>query len=196
VVRNVTNFGVFVGIDEDGIDGLIHVSDLSWTQKIKDPKELYKKGDEVEAVVLKIDKDNEKFSLGVKQILKNPWDDVPQKYPVGTRIHGKVTSVADFGVFIELEEGIEGLVYSSEVGKDVENIRDVVKPGQEVEALVVRVDGQEQRIALSMRAVTEREERQAIERVSQQSRTQTATLGDQMSAELLERLRGGGGGDN
>jgi small subunit ribosomal protein S1 len=196
VVRNVTNFGVFLGIDEDGIDGLIHVSDISWTQKIRDPKDLYKKGDEVEAVVLKIDTDNEKFSLGVKQLLKNPWDDVPSKYPVGTKIQGKVTSVADFGVFVELEEGIEGLVYSSEVGKNVDNIRDVVKEGQDVEALVVRVDAREQKVALSMRAIAEREERQAIERVSQQTRTQTATLGDQMSAELLEKLRGGGREDD
>ncbi len=191
-VRNVTNFGVFVGIDEDGIDGLIHISDISWTQKIRDPKELYKKGDEVEAVVLKIDKDNEKFSLGVKQLLRNPWEDVPGKYPVGTKIQGKVTSVADFGVFIELEEGIEGLVYTSEVGRDVEDIREAVKVGEEVEALVVRVDAQEQKLALSMRAIQERQERQAIERVSQKSRTQKATLGDQMSAELLEKLRGGG----
>ena len=195
VVRNVTNFGVFVGLEDDGIDGLIHVSDISWTQKIHDPKDLYKKGDEVEAVVLKIDKENEKFSLGIKQTLRNPWDDVPSKFPVGTKITGKVTSVADFGVFVELEEGIEGLVYSSEVGRDVDNLRDVVKPGQEVEALVVRVDSQEQKIALSMRAIEERQERQAIERVTQQSRTQKATLGDQMPAELLERLRRGGDGD-
>jgi small subunit ribosomal protein S1 len=193
VVRNVTNFGVFVGIDEDGIDGLIHISDISWTQKIRDPKDLYKKGDEVEAAVLKIDKDNEKFSLGVKQLLRNPWEDVPGKYPVGTKITGKVTSVADFGVFIELEEGIEGLVYTSEVGKDLDDIREAVKVGEEVEALVVRVDAQEQKLALSMRAIQERQERQAIERVSQQSRTQKATLGDQLSAELLEKLRGGGG---
>ena len=93
------------------------MSDISWTQKIRDPKEHYKKGDEVEAVVLKIDMENEKFSLGIKQLLTNPWDDVARKYPVGTKIKGKVTSVADFGVFMEIEEGIEGLVYSSEVGQ-------------------------------------------------------------------------------
>jgi small subunit ribosomal protein S1 len=192
VVRNVTNFGVFVGIEEDGIDGLIHVSDISWTQKIRDPKELFKKGDELEAAVLKIDKENEKFSLGIKQLQRNPWEDVPAKFPVGTRIKGKVTSVADFGVFVELEEGIEGLVYSSEVGKDIDNVRDVVKEGQEVEALVVRVDAQEQKVALSMRAIEDREEREAIQRVSRQARSQTATLGDQISAELLERLRNAG----
>ncbi len=186
-VRNVTNFGVFVGI-EDGIDGLVHVSDISWTQKIKDPKELYKKGDEVEAVVLKVDKENEKFSLGVKQLQPNPWDSMARRHPVGSRLKGRVTSVADFGVFVEIEEGIEGLVYASEVGKHVENVRDAVKVGEEVEVLVVRVDPHEQKIALSMRAISDKEEREAIDRVAAQSRTQTATLGDRMPKELLRRM--------
>jgi small subunit ribosomal protein S1 len=186
-VRNVTNFGVFVGI-EDGIDGLIHVSDISWTQKIKDPKELYKKGDELEAVVLKVDKENEKFSLGLKQLQPNPWDSMARRHPVGSRLKGRVTSVADFGVFVEIEEGIEGLVYASEVGKHVENVRDAVKVGEEVEVLVVRVDPHEQKIALSMRAISEKEEREAIDRVAAQSRTQTATLGDRMPKELLRRM--------
>jgi len=192
VVRNVTNFGVFVGI-EDGIDGLIHVSDISWTQKIRDPKELFKKGDELEAMVLKVDTESEKFSLGLKQLQPNPWDEVPRKYPVGSKIKGKVTSIADFGVFVEVEEGIEGLVYASEVGRNVENISDVVKVGDEVEALVVRVDAAEQKIALSMRAIQEREERAAIKRVAAQSGTQKATLGDLFSSDALSRLRGGGG---
>jgi small subunit ribosomal protein S1 len=187
VIRNITNFGIFVGV-EDGIDGLVHVSDISWTQKIKDPKELFKKGDELEAVVLKVDKESEKFSLGLKQLEKNPWEALPEKYPVGTKIKGKVTSVADFGVFVELDEGIEGLVYASEVGKDVENLREVVKVGEEVEALIVRIDPTEQKIALSMRAIEEKEEREAINRVAAQARTQTATLGDRMPKELLERL--------
>jgi small subunit ribosomal protein S1 len=187
VIRNITNFGIFVGV-EDGIDGLIHVSDISWTQKIRDPKELFKKGDEIETVVLKVDKDSEKFSLGLKQLEKNPWELLPEKYPVGTKIHGKVTSVADFGVFVEIEEGIEGLVFASEVGKHVENLREVVKVGDEVEALVVRIEPSEQKIALSMRAIEEKEEREAIDRVTAQARTQTATLGDRMPKELLERL--------
>ena len=187
VIRNITNFGIFVGV-EDGIDGLIHVSDISWTQKIRDPKELFKKGDEIETVVLKVDKDSEKFSLGLKQLEKNPWELLPEKYPVGTKIQGKVTSVADFGVFVEIEEGIEGLVFASEVGKHVENLREVVKVGDEVEALVVRIEPSEQKIALSMRAIEEKEEREAIDRVTAQARTQTATLGDRMPKELLERL--------
>jgi small subunit ribosomal protein S1 len=191
VVRNVTNFGVFVGI-EDGIDGLIHVSDISWTQKIRDPKELFKKGDELEAMVLKVDTESEKFSLGLKQLQPNPWDEVPRKFPVGSKIKGKVTSIADFGVFVEVEEGIEGLVYASEVGRNVENIADVVKVGDEVEALVVRVDAAEQKIALSMRAIQEREERAAIKRVAAQTGTQKATLGDLFSSDALSKLRGGG----
>jgi small subunit ribosomal protein S1 len=193
-VRNVTNFGVFVGI-EDGIDGLIHVSDISWTQKVRDPKEIYNKGDELEAVVLKVDIENEKFSLGVKQLERNPWDALPEKFPVGTKIKGKVTSIADFGVFVELEEGIEGLVYASEVGKNVEDHRAVVKVGDEVEALVVRIDPDEQKVALSMRAIHEREERSAIQRVAQQSGTQKATLGDLFSQDALSQLRGGGSND-
>jgi small subunit ribosomal protein S1 len=192
VVRNVTNFGVFVGIEE-GIDGLVHVSDISWTQKIRDPKELFKKGDELDAVVLKVDTESEKFSLGLKQLTPNPWDEVPRKFPVGSRIKGKVTSIADFGVFVEVEEGIEGLVYASEVGRDVQNLNDVCKIGDEVEALVVRVDASEQKIALSMRAILEREERAAIKRVAAQTGTQKATLGDLFSQDALSKLRGGGG---
>ncbi len=187
VVRNVTNFGVFMGV-EDGIDGLIHVSDISWTQRIHDPKEFFKKGDEVEAVVLKVDRENEKFSLGVKQLERNPWEDMPGKYPVGTKIKGKVTSIADFGCFVEVEEGIEGLIFASELGKDVENVRDVVKEGDTVEAIVVRIDATEQKIALSIRAIEAKEEREAIQRATAQARKQTATLGDLLPRELLDRV--------
>ena len=187
VVRNVTNFGVFVGI-EDGIDGLVHVSDISWTQRVRDPKEFYKKGDEVEAIVLKVDRENEKFSLGVKQLQRSPWEDIPGKYPVGTKVQGKVTNIADFGCFVEIEEGIEGLIFASEIGKDVENMRDVVKEGDTVEALVVRVDAVEQKIALSIRAIEAKEEREAIQRAAAQARTQTATLGDLLPRELLDRV--------
>jgi small subunit ribosomal protein S1 len=98
-VRNVTNFGVFVGLEE-GIDGLVHVSDISWTEQIKHPSEKFNKGDMVEAVVLKIDKENEKFSLGIKQLQENPWNEILQKFPVGSEITGPVTNVADFGAFV------------------------------------------------------------------------------------------------
>jgi small subunit ribosomal protein S1 len=143
-----------------------------------------------------VDKDSEKFSLGLKQLDRNPWEALPEKYPVGTKIQGKVTSVADFGVFVEVEPGIEGLVFASEVGKDVENLREVVKVGDEVEALIVRIEPSEQKIALSIRAIEEKEEREAIDRVAAQARSQTATLGDRMPKELLERLSSPEGEDD
>ena len=113
-IKNITDFGIFIGIDE-GIDGLVHISDISWTVRIKHPSEVYKKGQEVQAVVLNIDKDNERFSLGIKQLTTDPWDEIPEKYKPGTRVTGTVTNVTDFGIFVELEEGIEGLVHVSEI---------------------------------------------------------------------------------
>ena len=185
-VRNITNLGVFIGLEE-GIDGLVHVSDVSWTEQIKHPSEKFKKGDEVEAVVLKIDKENEKFSLGIKQLQPNPWDDISRRYPIGTEITGEVTSVTDFGAFVKLEEGIEGLVYSSELAAErVEKPSDVVQPGQVVKALVVKVDAVEGKISLSVRAVNDRQEREALKELAQQSKSQTATLGD-LLREKLER---------
>src|SRR5229473_2262905 len=109
-IKSITDFGLFVEVEEN-IDGLVHVSDLHWTKKVKHPSELYKKGDEVEAVVLGIDVDNERISLGIKQLAEDPWSLVPRRYAPGTRVKGAVTSVTDFGVFVELEEGIEGLVH-------------------------------------------------------------------------------------
>ncbi len=116
-VKNLTDFGVFIGVEE-GIDGLVHISDLHWTKKVRHPSELFKKGDEVEAVVLGIDVENERISLGVKQLAEDPWSSMSSRYPVGTRVHGKVTSVTDFGVFVEVEEGIEGLIHVSQLSTE------------------------------------------------------------------------------
>ncbi|MBW2244044.1 MAG: 30S ribosomal protein S1, partial [Deltaproteobacteria bacterium] len=116
-IRNITNFGVFVGLEE-GIDGLVHVSDISWTENIKHPSEKFEKGNHVEAVVLKIDRENEKFSLGIKQLESNPWEDILKKFALGSEITGEVTNVTDFGAFVKLEDGIEGLVYSSELSQE------------------------------------------------------------------------------
>ena len=124
----------------------------------------------------------------MKQLERSPWEDIPAKYPVGTKVQGKITNIADFGCFVEIEEGIEGLIFASEIGKDVENMRDVVKEGDTVEALVVRVDAAEQKIALSIRAIEAKEEREAIQRAAAQARTQTATLGDLLPRELLDRV--------
>jgi small subunit ribosomal protein S1 len=187
-VRNITNFGIFIGLEE-GIDGLVHVSDISWTEQIKHPSEKFKKGDEVEAVVLKIDKENEKFSLGIKQLQPNPWDDILRRYPVGSEISGAVTSVTDFGAFVKLEEGIEGLIYSSELSTErVDKPADFVKPGDVVKALVTRIDPVEQKISLSIKAVNDKEQRQALkELAAQQSSSQKSTLGDLLRDKLEKK---------
>jgi len=188
-VRNITNFGIFVGLEE-GIDGLVHVSDISWTEQVKHPSERFEKGDEVSAVVLKIDKENEKFSLGIKQLEPNPWEDILKKFTVGSEITGPVKSVTDFGVFVQLEEGIDGLVYSSELAAErIETPSEHFKEGQEVTALVVKVDANEQKISLSIRAVNDKAERAALKEIAeQQSSSQTTTLGDL----LAEKLRNQG----
>jgi small subunit ribosomal protein S1 len=184
-VRNITNFGIFVGLEE-GIDGLVHVSDISWTEQVKHPSERFEKGDEVNAVVLKIDKENEKFSLGIKQLEPNPWEDILKKYTVGSEITGPVKSVTDFGVFVQLEDGIDGLVYSSELAAErIETPSEHFTDGQEVTALVVKVDANEQKISLSIRAVNDKAERAALKEIAeQQSSTQTTTLGDLLAEKL------------
>jgi small subunit ribosomal protein S1 len=152
-VRNVTDFGIFVGVEE-GIDGLVHVSDISWTERIKHPGEKFKKGDVVEAVVLNIDVENERFSLGIKQAQPDPWTTLAERHPVGSRVKGKVTKVTDFGAFVEIEPGIEGLVHVSEMKDErVENPRDVVKEGDEIDVKVIDMDLQERKVALSIKAL-------------------------------------------
>ncbi|MFH1809014.1 MAG: 30S ribosomal protein S1 [Pseudomonadota bacterium] len=153
-VRNITDFGIFVGIEE-GIDGLVHVSDLSWTHRVKHPSEMYQKGDEVEAVVLNIDVENERFSLGIKQLHEDPWGRIPQAYPRGARIKGKVTKVTDFGAFIEIEPGIEGLCHVSEFAEErVDKPKEHIKPGQEVDAMIIDIDSEERKIGLSIKALS------------------------------------------
>ncbi len=146
-VRTVTDFGVFVGLEE-GIDGLIHISDLSWTKRVSHPSEMFRKGQEVEAVILKVDKEKERLSLGYKQLTQDPWEKVvPIKYPVGTHVQGKVVKVADFGVFAEMEDGIEGLVHASELGPAPR----AFKIGMDITAKVIRVDLAERKMALSIK---------------------------------------------
>jgi small subunit ribosomal protein S1 len=162
-VRNVTDFGVFVGVEE-GIDGLVHISDLHWTKKVKHPSELYKKGDTVEAKVLGVDVQNERFSLGIKQLTADPWKVIAERYPVGSKIKGEVTSVPDFGVFVRLEEGVEGLIHVSQLSTErVDKPSSLFKGGNSVEAEVIHVDPQERKIGLSIRALKKTEERQEME---------------------------------
>jgi small subunit ribosomal protein S1 len=151
VIRNITNFGIFVGIEE-GIDGLIHMSDISWRHRVKHPSEHFKKGQEIEAMVLNIDVENEKFSLGIKQIEKNPWEDLDRKYQPGTVVTGKVTNLTDFGVFVELEEGIEGLVHISEISqKRVKSSSDLFVVGDTVSAIIKNLDLKNRKIRLSVK---------------------------------------------
>ncbi|MGA7872795.1 MAG: 30S ribosomal protein S1 [Candidatus Binatus sp.] len=162
-VKSITDFGVFVEI-EPGIDGLVHISDLSWTKKIRHPSEVVKKGDELEATVLGIDVENERVSLGVKQLTTDPWNTVAERYPLNTRIHGKVSSVADFGVFVEIEEGIEGLIHISQLSNErVDKPSSLYKVDDELDALVVQLDPKERRIGLSIKAVKQHEEREEMQ---------------------------------
>jgi small subunit ribosomal protein S1 len=151
-IRNMTAYGAFVELEE-GIDGMIHVSDLSWTRKINHPSEVLKKNDEVEAIVLDIDKVNQRISLGVKQLDSDPWKEIDQKYKIGDLVHGKVTKLASFGAFVQLQDDIDGLVHISQLSEEhVAKVKDVLKVGQEVEARVIKVDKAERRIGLSIKA--------------------------------------------
>lgn len=151
VIRNVTNFGIFVGVEE-GIDGLIHMSDISWKQRIKHPSEMFKKGQTIEAMVLNIDVEHEKFSLGLKQIEKNPWEELSVKYPAGSMVSGKVTNITDFGIFVEIEEGIEGLVHISELSaRRVKSSSELFAVGDSVSAIVKNVDPKSRKIRLSIK---------------------------------------------
>ena len=162
-VRNVTDFGIFVGIEE-GIDGLVHISDLHWTKKIKHPSELYKKGDIVEATVLGVNVENARFSLGIKQLTTDPWKIIAQRYPVGSKIKGQVTSVPDFGVFVRIEEGVEGLIHVSQLSSErVDKPSSLFKVGDSVEAEVINIDPAERKIGLSIRALRKTEERQEMD---------------------------------
>jgi len=180
-VRSITDFGVFVGID-DGIDGLVHVSDFSWTKRIKDPKEIhdmFKKGDDVEAVVLDVDVENERLSLGIKQLSDDPWETIAQRYPVGAKVKGSVKSVTDFGVFVEIEDGIEGLIHNTQLGLDKgQNPAEAFLPGAAVEAEVTNVDREERRISLSVKVIKRRQEKADLEPFLGDAKASTFSLGE------------------
>ncbi len=151
-VRNLTSYGAFVELEE-GLDGMVHVSDISWTRKINHPSEVFQKGDEVEAVVLEIDKVNQRISLGMKQLGTDPWSGIDQYYKVGDLVTGKVTKLASFGAFIGLAHDIDGLVHISQISEErVDKIKNVLTVGQEVTARVVKIDRGERRIGLSIKA--------------------------------------------
>ncbi len=157
-VRNLTSYGAFVEL-EAGLDGMIHVSDVSWTRKINHPSEVFKKGDEVDAVVLEVDKANQRIALGVKQLEADPWEKIDELYKVGDLVTGNVTKLASFGAFVGLQHEIDGLVHISQISEErVDKIKNVLKVGQEVTARVIKIDRGERRIGLSIKAANYSEE--------------------------------------
>ncbi len=185
-IKNITDFGVFIGIEE-GIDGLIHVSDLSWTERIKHPSEKYTKGESIEAVVLKIDKENERFSLGVKQLVPDPWQIAYDNYPSGTVVEGEITNVTDFGVFVKLEEGIEGLVHVSELSKDkVKTPVGMYQVGDVLKAIVINVSAKDRKIGLSVKTLEGEDEDVAVEKFKKAEKAAQdvapSTFGDLLKA--------------
>ncbi len=182
-IKNITEFGMFIGI-EDGIDGLIHVSDISWTKKIRHPNEAYQVGDVVQAKVLTVDQENEKFTLGIKQLHEDPWSYVPTKYPVGSTANGVVTNITDFGLFVEVEEGIEGLVHVSEISnKKIKTPSELFKEGVTIQAKVIHVSGEERRLGLSIKQLKEEEEKKKPKEF------RTTTSGDPAGQNLGDLLK-------
>ena len=180
-IKNITEFGMFIGI-EDGIDGLIHVSDISWTKKLRHPNEMFKVGDVVQAKVLTVDQENEKFTLGMKQLTEDPWASVPSRYPVGNTVTGTITNVTDFGLFVEVEEGIEGLIHVTELGKKIKNPAEAFKEGDQVLAKIIHVSAEERRLGLSVKQLKEDEERRKPKEYSSAGDTNLGTMADAFAA--------------
>jgi small subunit ribosomal protein S1 len=188
-IKNITDFGTFIGIDE-GIDGLVHISDMSWIKRIKHPSEMYKKGQEVQAVVLNIDKENERFSLGIKQLTSDPWDEIPVKYKPGTRVTGTVTNITDFGLFIELEEGIEGLVHVSEISGDKRgNPLSRFQLDDVIQTKVINVSRREKKIGLSIRKLEQTSEKEIFKSYVNNRKEATSNLGDLLREEMINLER-------
>lgn len=184
-VKSITDFGIFVGIEE-GIDGLVHISDFSWTKRVNHPSEMFKKGDKVRAVVLGVDIENERFSLGIKQLDQDPWENIEGTYPVGSQHDVKVVKTADFGVFVELNENIEGLIHISELTtRRIEKPEDVVKVGDVIKAEIITIDKDARKIGLSAKLVSLREQQANVDDYVKKAKTTSKTsLGDLFKAEF------------
>ncbi|HTZ19285.1 MAG TPA: 30S ribosomal protein S1 [Opitutaceae bacterium] len=162
-VRNMTTYGAFIELEE-GIDGMVHVSDMSWTRKVNHPSEVLKKGDEVDAIVLDVDPSQQRISLGMKQLATDPWSDIDAHFRIGDVVTGTVSKITAFGAFVELKDGIDGLVHISQISEDrIEKIKDVLKAGQEVTARVIKIDREERRLGLSIKAANYSAEQVAAE---------------------------------
>ncbi|MFW6081194.1 MAG: 30S ribosomal protein S1 [Desulfosalsimonas sp.] len=189
-IKNITEFGVFIGIDDD-IDGLVHISDISWTRRIKHPSDIYKKGDTVQAKVLDIDKSNERFSLGIKQLHDDPWKTVGERYPVGTDINGTVTNVTDFGIFVELEEGIEGLVHVSEISKEkIKTPVGIYNMGDQLTARIININTDERRIGLSIKRLEVDDDQELLHEYVNNSKAAPSSFGELLKENLREKLNG------
>ncbi len=177
-VKNITDFGIFIGIDE-GIDGLVHISDISWTKRIRHPSEVFQKGQTVRAKVLHIDKEEKRFSLGIKQLEPDPWETIGEKYPVGSVVSGTISNITDFGLFVEIEEGIEGLVHVSEIDdSEKTNPLQAYQLGQRVEAKVINVSPKEKKIGLSIKKLVEEREKEEVEKYKSSAESDAPKLGD------------------
>jgi small subunit ribosomal protein S1 len=188
-IKNITEFGLFIGIDDD-IDGLVHISDISWTKRIKHPSEVYKKNDTIQAVVLDIDKANERFSLGIKQTQKDPWETVSQRYEVGKEISGVITNLTDFGVFVELEEGIEGLVHVSEISKEnVKSPKEHYTVGDTITAKVMNINSDERRIGLSIKRLQDDDDDgKYLEEFAKNMKPATSSFGEILRTNIKEQI--------
>jgi small subunit ribosomal protein S1 len=151
-VRNITTYGAFIELEE-GIDGMVHVSDMSWTRKVNHPSEVLKKGDEVDAIVLDVDQQQQRISLGMKQLMDDPWNNIDRYFRIGDVVQGTISKITSFGAFVELKDNIDGLVHISQISEErIEKVKDVLKPGQQVNARVIKIDRDERRIGLSIKA--------------------------------------------
>lgn len=184
-IKSITDFGIFVGVEE-GIDGLVHISDFSWNKRINHPSEIYKKGDKVKAVVLGVDTENERFSLGIKQLETDPWEKVEETFAIGSQHEVKVVKMADFGVFVELTEDIEGLIHISELTtKRVEKPDEVVKVGDTIKAEVITIDKDSRKIGLSAKLVILRDQKADVDDyVKKVTSTSKTSLGDLFADQL------------
>ena len=194
-VRSITDYGVFVGI-EDGVDGMVHKSDLSWTQRINNPADLYRKGDEVEAIILSINHDDRKVSLGIKQLYEDPWSFIPERYTEGTVIEVRAIGADEYGVHVEIERGVEGVIPRGEISADLsQEPTEIVKTGDIVKAQVIRIDDDDRTITLSLRAAEGQEVNQVARPEEAQKRVAPrkvgpslggaqATLGDALKDKL------------
>lgn len=180
-VRNLTTYGAFIELEE-GIDGMVHVSDMSWTRKVNHPSEVVKKGDEVDALVLDVDADNQRISLGMKQVMQDPWSEIESHFKIGDLVQGKISKLTSYGAFVELDHDIDGLVHISQVAEErVEKIKDHLNAGDTVTARVIKIDKEERRIGLSIKAANYSDEELAKERavLDTMSNTEDMTnLGD------------------